>query len=208
MPRRLKKNPEIYNIPAHQSFVDVLADGILKRFGNDPISLSEVLILLPNRRAVRSLRDAFLRLSDGKPSILPNMQPIGDVDEDGLIISGGSLYDDLELKPAVPPQTRQMILMNIIHGWYKSAKKEIPENATCALLAEALGHLLDQVQTEEISFADMEHIVPEEYAIHWQQTLEFLTIVTDLWPDTLATTGYMDGALRRNKLLNGISIPW
>ncbi|MCC3860269.1 double-strand break repair protein AddB [Pseudemcibacter aquimaris] len=208
MPRRLQKNPEIYNIRASLSFVDVLANGIYERFGDNPITLSEVLILLPNRRAVRSLRDAFLRLNDGKPTILPNMQPIGDVDEDGLIMAGGTLYDDLDLKPAVPASIRQMILMNIIHDWHKAEKKDIPENATCAVLAEALGSLLDQVQTEEIDFASMEDIVPDEYAIHWQQTLEFLKIVTEMWPDILATTGYMDAADRRNRLLRGLAEKW
>ncbi|MDG1859573.1 MAG: hypothetical protein P8I94_10745, partial [Emcibacteraceae bacterium] len=187
MPRRLSKNPEIYNIPAHLSFVDELAKGIARDYGSDPILLSEVLILLPNRRAVRSLRDAFLRLNDGKPIILPNMQPIGDVDEDGLIMGGGGLFDDLSLKPAVPNYIRQMILMTIIHGWHEKRGDDIPENAGCAVLAEALGQLLDQVQTEEINFHSIEDIVPAEYAIHWQQTLEFLKILTEGWPHVLAT---------------------
>ena len=208
MPRRLGKNPEIYNISAHLSFVDVLAQGVIDRFGDTPLELSEVLILLPNRRAVRSLREAFLRLNDGKSSILPNMQPIGDVDEDGLVLSGGVLFDELSIDPAVPAYTRQMILMNIIHDWHKRENKAIPENGTCAVLAEALGHLLDQVQTEEVSFSVLEHIVPEEYAEHWQQTLEFLTIVTERWPDVLASTGYMDGAARRNILLKGLRQNW
>lgn len=208
MPRRLGKDPEIYNIPAHLSFVDQLAEGIMERYGSDPLTLSEVLILLPNRRAVRSLRDAFLRLGEGRSIILPNMQPIGDVDEDGLIMGAGGLYDDLSVKPAVPPLERRIILMNIIHSWYKKKKKEIPENATCAVLAEALGHLLDQVQTEEIDFNDLEGIVPEEYAEHWQQTIEFLEILTDRWPDTLSSLGFMDSAIRRNNLLSTLRQKW
>lgn len=208
MPRRLGKDPEIYNIPAHSSFVDQLAAGVMNRYGKDPLKLSEVLILLPNRRAVRSLRDAFLRLGGGKAIILPNMQPIGDVDEDGLIMGSGGLYDDLSIKPAVPSFERRMILMNIIHGWYKKRKKEIPENATCAVLAEALGQLLDQVQTEEIDFDDLDGIVPEEYAEHWQQTIEFLEILTKHWPEMLSSQGYMDSALRRNNLLSGLRQKW
>jgi ATP-dependent helicase/nuclease subunit B len=208
MPRRLNKNPEIYNIPAHLSFVDELARGITRDYGSDPIALSEVLILLPNRRAVRSLRDAFLRLNDGKPIILPNMQPIGDVDEDGLIMGGGVLYDDLSLKPAVPNYIRQIILMSIIHGWYEKRGEDIPENAGCAVLAEALGGLLDQVQTEEIDFKALKDVVPEEYAIHWQQTLEFLEILTEQWPEVLSGTGYMDAAVRRNALLSALRENW
>lgn len=208
MPRRLGKNPEIYNIPAHQSFVDVLARGVIDRFGNDPIELSKVLILLPNRRAVRSLREAFLRLTGGKATILPSMQPIGDVDEDGLVMAGGAHYDDLDLLPAVPTHVRQMILMNIIHDWHKNEKLEIPDNANCAVLAEALGHFLDQVQTENIDFANLDSIVPENYAIHWQQTTNFLKILSEHWPDLLSVSGYMDSALRRNQLLHGLRANW
>ncbi len=208
MPRRLGKNPEIYNIPAHQSFVDVLAQGILERFGNDPISLSEVLILLPNRRAVRSLRDSFLRLGGGQPMVLPNIQPIGDVDEDGLIMGAGALYEDLSIKPAVPGYVRQMILMNIIHAWYDKKDDDIPDGAGCAVLADALGLLLDQVQTEGVSFDDLVGIVPEEYAIHWQETLEFLQILTDKWPTVLSATGFMDAAVRRNELLYALRESW
>ena len=174
MPRRLGKNPELYNIPAHLSFVDVLASGILQRYGENPLALSEVLILLPNRRAVRSLRDAFLRHTNGRSIILPNMQPIGDVDEDGLIMGAGALYDDLGVKPAVPSYVRQMLLMNIIHSWYEKSSEDVPMSAGSAVLAEALGGLLDQVQTEGVSFDDLADIVPEEYAIHWQETLKFL----------------------------------
>jgi len=208
MPRRLGKDPEIYNIPAHLSFVDILAEGVIKRYGKDPLVLSEVLILLPNRRAVRSLRDAFLLLSGGQAIILPNMQPIGDVDEDGLIMGAGALYDDLSIKPAVPNHIRQMILMNIIHSWYEKNSDEIPESSGCAVLAEALGQLLDQVQTEAINFDKLKRIVPEEYAIHWQQTLDFLKILTKNWPDLLAGTGYMDVALRRNTLLYTLKEKW
>ncbi len=208
MPRRLGKNPEIYNIPAHQSFVDVLAKGITERFGADLISLSKVLILLPNRRAVRSLREAFLRLSDGKATILPIMQPIGDVDEDGLIMGGGGQFDALDLEPAVPPFLRQSLLMEIIASWHKKRGEDIPESANRAQLAEALGHLLDQIQTEELSFDDLENIVPEEYSTHWQQTLEFLKILTEHWPNILQTTGYMDVAERRNFLMNALKEKW
>jgi len=208
MPRRLGKNPEIYNIPAHCSFVDVLAGGIFDKYGRDPLQLSEVMVLLPNRRAVRSLQDAFLRLTDGKSTILPNMIPIGDVDEDGLIMGSGPLYDDLAIKPAVPAFVRQMILMNIIHSWYENQTEDTPESAGRAVLAEALGNLLDQVQTEGVSFDELENIVPEEYAIHWQETLKFLQILTESWPALLEGTGFKDAAVRRNQLLYALRETW
>lgn len=210
MPRRLGTNPKLYNIPAHVSFVDALARGIMDRYGHDALLLSEVLVLLPNRRAVRSLGEAFLRICDGKSIILPRMQPIGDVDEDGLIMGASSLYDDLSIKPAIPGFSRQIILMNIIHSWYDNKNENDLKNdsAGAALLADALGKLLDQIQTEDLDFKDLENIVPDEYSIHWQQTLEFLKILTEYWPDILSTTGFMDGAIRRNQLLEGLRDLW
>jgi len=208
MPRHLGKDPEIYNILAHHSFVDELAGGIMDRFGGDPLSLSNVMVLLPNRRAVRSLREAFLRLSGGKPIILPNLQPIGDVDEDDLVLGSISLFDDLSLKPAVPNHIRQILLMGIIHSWYKKRGEDIPKSAARAVLAEALGHFLDQVHTEEIDFTDLKEIVPQEFAIHWQKTLEFLEILSKNWPDILVSTGYMDATKRRNKLLGLLRENW
>ena len=214
MPRRLKKAPELYNLPAHTSFVDGLVAGIRARFGDDPLTLSDVLILLPNRRAVRSLRDAFLRQAGGKSLLLPRIEPIGDVDEDDLFLSGNlpQATWDSALAPAISPFTRQMLLMDIIARWYRRRQavtgEPVPEVAQCAILAQALGQFLDQVQTEQLTFRDLENLVPEEYAGHWQQTLEFLKILTEHWPDILGPTGFSDVAARRNILLEGLREKW
>jgi len=210
MPRRLKKTPEIYSIPAHGSFVDDLVRGIRARFGDDPLTLSDILILLPNRRAVRALREAFLRDAGGKTLLLPRMEPVGDVDEDDLLLSGnlsGGLWDG-ELAPPIPAHMRQMLLMDIIRRWYRNRGEKVPEMAQCAILARALGQFLDHVQTEQLSFGNLEKLVPAEYAGHWQQTLEFLTILTEYWPDILRGTGYGDVADRRNILLGGLRQKW
>ena len=211
MPRRLGKNPELYTIPARCSFVESLARGILDRYGSDPLTLSDVLILLPNRRAVRSLREAFLRLSGDKALLLPRMQPIGDVDEDELSMASGALpvgLEDVDLPPAISAYQRQLILMKIIRRWYEKRNKEAPEVAQCAILAGALGQFLDQVQTERLSFDDLKELVPADYAVHWQETLDFLQILTPEWPSLLEITGYMDAADRRNRLLAGLRDQW
>ena len=57
--------PAVYNIPAGASFVDALAQGLLARWPGDPLALSRAQVLLPTRRACRSLRDAFLRAGGG-----------------------------------------------------------------------------------------------------------------------------------------------
>ena len=210
MPRRLKKAPELYTLPSHSSFVDGLVRGIRARFGDDPLTLSDVLILLPNRRAVRSLREAFLREADGKSLLLPRIEPIGDVDEDDLFLSGDlpQATWNMDLAPPIPPFMRQILLMDIIERWYDKRREVIPEKAQCAVLAQALGQFLDHVQTENLTFKELENLVPSEYANHWQQTLDFLKILTEHWPDILAATGFSDVAARRNILLDGLGEKW
>ncbi|VAV89151.1 FIG041266: ATP-dependent nuclease subunit B [hydrothermal vent metagenome] len=210
MPRRLGKAPEIYTIPPHISFVDGLARGIFDRYGHDPLILSDILILLPNRRAVRSLREAFLRHGGGRALILPHMEPIGDVDEDELFLSGDLPQDTrgMDMAPPIPGPMRQMLLMTIIDRWYARRGEDRPDAAQCALLAQALGQFLDHVQTEGLDFRGLDKLVPEAYAAHWQQTLDFLKILTEHWPDILATTGYCDAAARRGDLLAGLRQKW
>ena len=52
-------SPRVYSIPAGVAFADALAEGLMRRAGDDPLALAAITILLPTRRAVRALTDAF-----------------------------------------------------------------------------------------------------------------------------------------------------
>src|SRR5215472_8368518 len=78
----------VFTIPAGVAFLDALAEGILARAGGDALALSRATVLLPTRRACRALREAFLRRTQGRPTLLPRLRPIGDVDDDELAIAG------------------------------------------------------------------------------------------------------------------------
>lgn len=207
----LKKKPSVYNIPPGYSFADQLARGLWERVKHDPIALSDYTVLLPSRRGCRTLRDAFLRLADGKPVMLPRLRPIGDVDEDELILqlaaeeSGGeeNISDLLSIPPAVSKLRRQLLLARIIMKM--DDERSFDQAASLAL---PLGRLLDQVQTERISFDRLGDIVPESYAGHWQETLEFLKILTEHWPAILQEEGGIDFAQRRNILLESLVRSW
>src|SRR5678815_1449336 len=67
----------VFSIGIDRRFADELAAGVLAEFGREPLALADVLILLPTRRSVRSLREAFLRASDGKPTLLPRLASVG-----------------------------------------------------------------------------------------------------------------------------------
>ena len=203
-----RSGPQVYTIPPHRDFVTALARGLLDRFGAAPEGLAPVLVLLPTRRACRTLREAFLRLSGGAPLLLPRMRPIGDIDEDDLAFSGG---EDLppedsalfETPPAIPELKRQLMLARLILERERDASAE-----QAVLLAQALARLLDQAQTERLSFDRLAELAPEELSIHWQQTLDFLRIVTENWPAILGENGEMDPAARRNLLLERLERRW
>ncbi|MDP6926255.1 MAG: hypothetical protein QGG84_04120, partial [Rhodospirillales bacterium] len=93
----------VYTIPAEMSFVDVLASGLMQQAADEPFELADFTVLLPTRRAVRSLREAFLRLSGGAPTLLPRMTPLGDLDEDELVIAGWEEMATVGLTGDVPP---------------------------------------------------------------------------------------------------------
>ena len=68
------------------------------KLDGDPLALADMLVLLPNRRACRSLRDAFWRAGNGQAMALPSIQPIGDLDPDDLLLDAKS---ELDLPPAI-----------------------------------------------------------------------------------------------------------
>ncbi len=190
----LKKNPIVYNIPAGNSFADVLVQGILERTNSDPLELSKYTLLLPSRRACRVLRDAFLRHSNGNAMLLPTMQPIGDVDADEMSLTLSE--EALNIPPAISKLERQLLLAKIIQ------KKDADKNFDQAVaLAGELGAFLDEVQTERLEFDELVNIVPDEFAEHWQETLTFLKILTSLWPAILKEQGFIDISERRNLLI-------
>ncbi len=78
-----RRQPAVYTIPAHRAFADALAKGLIAQHeGRDGgLALARGIILLPNNRAVRALRDAFVRES-GSGLLLPRLVPIGDIDLD------------------------------------------------------------------------------------------------------------------------------
>ncbi|WP_142849049.1 double-strand break repair protein AddB [Telmatospirillum sp. J64-1] len=197
-------SPTVYSIPPGLPFVDELARGVMEQAGHDPLALASHLILLPTRRACRSLREAFLRLSKGKPLLLPRMLPLGEVEEEELAISLASL----EVPPAIPGLKRQLLLARLIMamGQGRGGKPPGPEQA--ARLAGELAKLLDQVQTEDLSFDLLEKLVPENLAEHWQVTLKFLEILTQNWPVLLEAHGAADPSTRRSLLLHAQAERW
>ena len=204
-----RSGQRLWTIPPAISFVDALADGLLEETGGDPLVLAEITVLLPTRRSKLTLRDAFLRRSEGAPLLLPHVLPLHDIDEDEALLSGfaGSDTGPLDIPPPIAPLTRQILLSRQImrlpgpDGLYPG-----PEQAV--LLAQELARLLDQVQRERLSFEALSFLVPDNLASHWQVTLSFLKIVTEHWPHILDERGEIDSEEHRNRVFQSQADAW
>src|SRR5690606_34238922 len=78
----------VFTIPPGEPFLETLASAVLaggfpapEAARPDPLALSEYRLLVPTRRATRALAEAFLRAGGGEALLLPEIRPIGDVDE-------------------------------------------------------------------------------------------------------------------------------
>jgi ATP-dependent helicase/nuclease subunit B len=201
------RKPAVFTIPARQRFVDVLAQGILADAGDDPLTLPGITVLLPTRRACRSLREAFLRLTGGTPILLPRMLPLNDLDEEDALFSGFASAETLEtVPPAIDSLKRQLYLARLIQSGAVAGRAPRLEEAL--QLAQELARLIDQVQTEQVSFARLKDLVPDAYAEHWKDTLEFLTIVTQAWPEVLKEDGTIDPVEHRNRVFAAQAAAW
>lgn len=194
----------VFTIPSDQNFVEALARGILDHVGQAPEKLARVTVLLPTRRACRSLREAFLRLSDGKPMLLPQMMPLGDVNEDDLALQTSGTDHDLHLPPSIGGLKRVTQLAQYV---MKMDSGTTPDQAV--RLAEELAQLLDQVHTEGLDLANLTGLVQDtELSIHWQKTVKFLSIIGDTWPLVLESQGVIDSASRRDQVLRARAKSW
>jgi len=198
----------IFTIAPDRPFVDDLARALLDEVANAPERLAAHRVLLPTRRACRSLREAFLRATRGRPLLLPQMTPIGDVDEDDLSLSdsdpGRLLSSGPPLDPPIGGLRRQILLARIIMA--DKYRNTSPERAV--ELAAELALLLDRIQTERIPLASIPETFPAELSAHWERVLTFLRILLAHWPNILKDEGKLDFADRRDRALGALAALW
>ncbi len=206
--------PRLYTIAPERPFLASLAEALLAMAGGKPLALPRVTVLLPTRRAVRGLRDAFLRVAPagkepGAPLLLPRMRPVGDLDSDEVsLFDGIAAGDGLAVPPAIPALRRQLLLARLVLQWSGQGGRERMLPGQAAALAASLARLLDTVATEGASFARLRDLAPPDLAEHWQTVLKFLEILPHAWPAILAAEGALDPADRRNRLLARQAAIW
>lgn len=219
----------IYTVPPGRSFLEAIAKAVLNgdlpatgAGAPQPLELPGITLLLPTRRAARALSEAFLAAGGGKAMLLPRIRPISEGEEELTLLSG--LATDtalgpqaLELPPAASDIERRLVLTELVLKWSQVMRAGVRADAAflgdeataagantpaqAAHLASDLASLMDMVETENVALDGLAGLVPEEYSAHWQQTLQFLEIVTSMWPAFLAEKDLLSPAERRNRAI-------
>ena len=198
----------LFSIGIDRRFADELARGLLAQHADDRLALADTLILVPTRRSVRAVREAFLRASDGKPTLLPRLAPLGDIDDgewDDALAGDGALGS----APAIGSAEREALLAKLVTAFKDDQGLPIAQSAAQALkLARELASLLDELAIDGVAFDRLEALVEGNFARHWQRTLKFLSIVGEAWPKVLEARGQFDALQRRTESIRAQAERW
>jgi len=209
----------LFQIPAGTAFLPALARGVLGMAG--PEALPHATILLPTRRAARSLRDAFLDAAEGRALLLPRMRALAGLStEDADELALPALLD---LPRTVTPALRQAVLAEAVQR-LPPATGGPATSAQAWALAGELATLFDEIALEEPDpellraadparfteawLARLDALAPPEQAVHWQVTTRFLRAIATYWTGWLTEAGMLDIGLARVLALTAQTRAW
>ena len=198
----------VYTIPGDAPFLDVLSKAILQGFpytdkSAKPLSLASWTILVPTRRAARELQDMLLMESGKTALVLPQIKPIGDLDEDVIEAQG----PHASLPDAITDIGREFALMALIDDWAREnpqlrlAQELANAPQQVQSLAASLAELIDVVETEEISLDRLPEAYLIDLAIHREAILSLFDLVSKKFPALLMAENLMGAKARRSRLI-------
>ncbi|WP_313958493.1 hypothetical protein [Novosphingobium sp. 9] len=200
--------PRIYSIAAHRGFADALVAGLIPRYAEDELGLARLTLLLPSRRAIRTVTEAFVRVAGGG-MLLPRMAVVGDLDLDETL---GPLLDPLgaaDIPPAADPTRRWLRLAHYLREVEGDEAWTGP-----ALLRRAfeIGRTMDRLLVEDIAPIDLlsERVIGivGEMASHWTRNTATFLKVQQYWIAEMAERGEIDAPERRNRLFRHAAEHW
>ena len=200
-------SPRWFTIPAQRPFLEDLASVLWRDLSPlGPEALTEAVVLLPTRRAARSLAEGFLKAAGTRAILLPQIRALGDLDEGEAPFEIGDL--EIDLPPAISAARRRFELAGLVARHEALIERRV--DATGALeLADALAGFLDGCQIEEAGDPRLiEGLVEGDLARHWQVSAAFLARVVDAWAVRLDQLGVMDVAARRVVLMRRLAERW
>ncbi len=206
---RQVRYPEIFSIAAHRGFADALVAGLIPRYREGELGLARLTLLLPSRRAERTVTEAFVRLSQGG-LLLPRMAVVGDIDLDETL---GPLLDPLgegaNIPAAADPTARWLRLAELLRRFDRG-----PKLGDAARLRQAfdMGRTIDRLLVEGIdpdALMESEVLgIVGDQAQHWGDSLAGFLELRTAWQVELEARGMLDPPARRNCLFDHAATRW
>ena len=197
----------VYTIASDAPFLDILAKAVLRGFpyaeGHHHPSLAAWTILVPTRRAARELQEKLLIASGKSALVLPQIRPIGDLDED--VLEAQRPY--VGLPDAISDIGREFALIDLIDTWAAENPQlrlaqelaEAPQQTQS--LAASLADLIDVMETEEVSFDHLPEAYLIDLAVHREAILSLFDLVSKKLPALLMSENLMGARERRSRLI-------
>ena len=190
-------------MPSGTPFLPSLAMGLREIYKD---RLQDALILLPTRRAVRALGNAFV--SNKGASLLPRMRPLADINPEEPPFEPGELAG--LVRPSIDPMQRRFEMAKLIFKYHENISK-LPLDAAGALaMADPLISILDDADMEKADLSRISELdeIKQFAAEHFQNAITLYKIVQDFWPKRLAEIGLMQPFERRVALLDALTEIW
>ncbi len=191
--------PHIFTIPSGIPFARALSEGVIARSGSDPLLLADALVLVPTRRAARSLREIFADALGGA-ALLPRIRALGDIDDEDQLFDTST--DDLD-SVGVAPLRRRLLLASLVRRWGEAKDAPVPFTQ-CLAYAGELARFLDEVVTQNADLARLKTLAADSMAGHWNEVVQFLEIVAVQWPLLLREEGKEEPAAARDARLRAL----
>ena len=202
------RGPHVYNMPSGVPFLEQLAKGLRVRFGDE---LQSGLILLPTRRAVRGLGEAFVMAAaeDGiQAALLPRLRPLADIDPEEPPFEPGDLVG--KVGPAIDATLRRFEMAKVVAAYHERALDLPLDAATSLAMADPLLAILDDAALEEAKLTEGEAWarLMGEAAKHFQDAATLYKIIQDYWPKRLKELNMEEPQTRKVKLLDALVAHW
>jgi len=209
--------PRVYSIAAHRGFADALVAGLVPRYSDPQLGLARLTLLLPSTRAIRTLREAFIRhfgAQERSGLLMPRMVAVGDLDLDealGPLLDplGAAAVDGEPIPAAADPTRRWLRLAELIRA---QQGDQAPSGAALMRVAFELGGTMDRLLVEEIEpealLGDAVLDLLGSLAGHWRRSLHLFASVQLRWRAELEERGEVDAAARRNALFRHAARTW
>ncbi len=198
----------VYNMPSGVPFLRSLAEGLMAEFGEQ---LSDALILLPTRRAVRGLTELFLQISQEQGQgvmLMPRLNTLADIDPNEPPFEPS---DVAGLVPqAIDGTQRRFEMAKIVERFYRRAS-DMPLDAAAALaLADPLLTILDDAASEETRISDLAELseIQAFAAQHFQHAAELYKIIQTYWPERLRELDALEPKARQVEVLDKLTEQW